>query len=199
MSTPAYVGPEARRQEPTMNGIASFVSLARQCLAWLLILAIGAVLLAAVVVPRIAGATPYVIESGSMSPGMPEGTLVVVRPVDPREIGIGTVITYQIRSGDPQVVTHRVVEQAVDLTGEPRFRTRGDENNAVDDGWVRPVQIKGERWYAVPRLGYVTTFLSPRQRDLVIALIALALLGYAAAMFGADLRDRRGARVIHDG
>jgi signal peptidase len=181
------------------SGIASIGSLARHCLAWLLILAIGAILMAAVVVPRLGGATPYVIESGSMSPRMPAGTLVVVRPVDVREIGIGTVITYQVRSGQPEVVTHRVVGQGVDLSGRPRFRTRGDENSAVDDGWVRPAQVKGERWYAVPRLGYVTTLLTGGQRQLILDAVVAVLLGYAIAMFGADLRDRRRTEAVPHG
>jgi signal peptidase len=169
-------------------------SLVGHCLAWLLILAISAVIAIAVVVPRLGGAEPYVIETGSMRPGMPPGTLVVVRPVATDRLTVGSVITYQLRSGEPQVVTHRIVAQGIDTTGGLRFRTQGDANNTVDAAWVRPVQIKGERWYAVPLLGYLTTLLTGAQRDVVLSVVVTLLLGYAAAMFAGDLRERRRRR-----
>ncbi|HEX2893137.1 MAG TPA: signal peptidase I [Marmoricola sp.] len=173
---------------------ATLLRRGRQCLSWLLILAIGAVVLAAVIVPRLGGATPYVIETGSMRPGMPPGTVVVVRPVTPRDIGVGSVITYQLESGQPAVVTHRVVGQGIDGAGQVRFRTQGDANNAVDAGWVRPVQIKGARWYAVPLIGYVTTLITPGLRQALLTVTISVLFGYAAMMFAADLRGRRRSR-----
>lgn len=169
---------------------ASIGSLARRVLAGMLVAAVAASLLVAVVVPRLGGAVPYVVETGSMRPGMPPGTLVVVRPVDAARIGVGSVITYQIRSGEPAVVTHRVVATGLDGTGQRRFLTQGDANNAPDPGWVRPVQVRGERWYAVPALGYVTTLLTPAQRQLLLAAVVAVLLGYAAVMVLTDLRER---------
>jgi signal peptidase len=161
-------------------------------LAWVVVLAMGAALLVALVLPRLAGATPYVIETGSMSPKMPPGTLVVVKPAPVRDIAVGDVVTYQLRSGDPTVVTHRVVQQGVDMTGEPRWQTQGDANDGADASWVRPVQVKGVRWYYVPYLGYLTSFVTQQQRGVLTALVALGLLAYAAVMFGQAVRGRRG-------
>jgi signal peptidase I len=160
-------------------------------LSWFVMISIGATLTVALVVPRLAGATPYVIETGSMRPGMPPGTLVVVKPKPVDDIAPGDVMTYQITSGDPTVVTHRVIEQGVDMTGTPRWRTQGDANDAVDEGWVVPEQVRGVRWYAVPYLGYVTSFVTDRQRSALTALVALGLLGYAGAMFLGAVRERR--------
>ena len=70
-----------------------------------------------------------------MKPSMPPGTLVVVRPTPVDEIGIGSVITYQVESGEPTVVTHRVVAQGIGATGEPVFRTQGDANDVPDATW----------------------------------------------------------------
>jgi signal peptidase len=176
---------------------ATFLRLVRNLLAGSLTLAVGGLLLVAVVVPRLGGATPYVIETGSMRPGMPPGTLVVVRPVDASQIAIGSVITYQVRSGEQLVVTHRVVGTGMDATGHPVFRTQGDANNAPDDQWVRPVQVRGERWYAVPLIGRVTTLVSARAREALIAGVVVLLLVYAAVMVGADLRNRRRSEVRH--
>jgi signal peptidase len=177
-----------------MSGVFRWV---RLVLAWFVILAVGAVLLAALVVPRLAGATPYVIETASMRPGMPPGTLVVDRPVAVGDIAVGDVITYQIKSGDPTVVTHRVVAQGIDVTGQPRWRTQGDANDVADDAWVLPVQVKGERWYAIPYLGYVTSFVTEQQRGVLTGLVVVGLFGYGAVMIAGSARDRR-RRVVVD-
>lgn len=160
-------------------------------LSWTVMLGAAAVLAVSLVVPRVAGATPYVVETGSMRPGMPPGTLVVVKPVAPEQIAAGDVITYQIRSGDPTVVTHRVVKVGYDGTGEARWQTRGDANSANDQDWVLPVQVQGRAWYSVPYLGYLTSLVSSSQRGLLMGLVVVGLLGYALAMFRGALRDRR--------
>ena len=160
-------------------------------LSWTVMITIGATLVVALIVPRLAGATPYVIETGSMAPGMPPGTFVVVRPTQIADIAAGDVLTYQIKSGDPTVVTHRVVQQGVDMTGQPRWRTQGDANDVADPSWVLPVQVKGTRWYSIPYLGYATSFVTNEQRGVVTGLIVLGLGGYAVAMFVGAMRDRR--------
>ncbi len=156
---------------------------AGQVFAWLVILAVVALLAVAVVVPRLGGATPYTILTSSMEPHMPPGTLVVVRPVDPSEISVGTVITYQLESGRPTVVTHRVTAVGIDATGELRFTTQGDANSVADAAPVRPVQVRGERWYAVPQLGRLNTLLTGHERQLLVYVAAALLGAYAACQF----------------
>ncbi|MCW2843160.1 MAG: signal peptidase [Nocardioides sp.] len=160
-------------------------------LSWFVMLSIGATLLVALIIPRVAGATPYVIETGSMEPGMPPGTLVVVKPVPAAEIGPGDVVTYQIKSGDSTVVTHRVVTVGFDGTGAPRWRTQGDANPSADANWVLPVQMQGRKWYAIPYLGYVTSLVSSQQRGLLMGLIVLGLVGYAGNMFRGAAKERK--------
>lgn len=160
---------------------------------WTLLLAAAAALALVVVVPRLAGASPYTVLTGSMSPQMPPGTLVVVRPVAPEEIGVGSVITYQLASDRPAVVTHRVVGQAIGADGGPVFQTQGDANSVPDPAWVRPVQIRGEKWYAAPYLGHVSALLTRRERQLGIDLVAAVLLVYTLALLGSQLLERRRA------
>ena len=160
-------------------------------LTWCVMLGFGAILLVSLVIPRLGGATPYVVETGSMRPGMPPGTLVVVKPVAPEQIAAGDVVTYQIRSGDPTVVTHRVVKVGFDGAGEPRWQTQGDANDAADPNWVLPVQVQGRKWYAVPYLGYVTSLVGSQQRGVLMTLVVLGLFGYAASMFRGAFRSRR--------
>jgi signal peptidase len=135
--------------------------------------------------------------TGSMRPTLPPGTLVVVRPTPPTQIGVGDVITYQLRSGDPTVVTHRVVRQGINTRHQTLLRTKGDANDTDDAGWVQPAQVKGTVWYSVPYLGYPAQLLTGREHRLLGYLAAAALLGYAAYMFGSAIRDRR--RTSHGG
>lgn len=172
----------------TLPGPVRWVGLV---LSWAVILGVGAALLAALIVPRVGGATPYVVETGSMRPDLPPGTLVVVKPVQPDEIAIGDVITYQIVSGEDRVVTHRVIATGIDATGQPRWQTKGDANDVADDGWVLPVQVQGKLWYGVPYLGHVTSFVTGQQREVITVLGAVGLLGYALVMFRGARRDRR--------
>ncbi|WP_309648788.1 signal peptidase I [Nocardioides sp.] len=164
----------------------------RRVLAWtVILLGVGLVVLT-VVVPRVAGATPYVVLTGSMAPHLPPGTLVVVRPVDASDVRTGDVVTYQVRSGEPVVVTHRVVGKGVGAGGEVVLRTRGDANGAADELWVRPVQLRGEVWYDVPHIGRVSNLLSVAQRNQGARLVGLGLLGYAAFQLLGAWRARRG-------
>lgn len=166
-----------------------------QVLMWLVILAAAAVLVVAVLLPRVAGATPYAVLTGSMRPHYPPGTLVVVRPTPFDELRVGDVVTYQLESGRPQVVTHRIVELGTDLDGKQLARTRGDANDVADREPVRDVQIRGRLWYAVPWLGYANGWLPGSQRQLGIYLVAGVLLGYAAVAFVGAARDRRVAKT----
>lgn len=163
----------------------------RRLAAWLVVGASLAALVVGVLVPRVAGATPYTVLTSSMTPNLPPGTLVVVRPVDAEEIGTDTVVTYQLRSGEPEVVTHRVVAIRTDLDGQVTFQTQGDANNTPDAAWVRPEQIRGELWYAVPYLGRASTALSPDRRAQLVQVAGGLLLLYAALMFARSLTGKR--------
>ena len=166
-----------------------------QAAAWFVILATVAVVAVAVVVPRLAGATPYTILTGSMRPSLPPGTLVVVKPRSADDIEVGDVVTYQLASGKPQVVTHRVVSIGSDLRGERSFTTQGDDNEVADAKPVRPVQLRGELWYSVPMVGYASNLISGSQRQVATYGVVTLLLGYAAFMFVAAARDRRRVKV----
>lgn len=165
-----------------------------QVVTWMVLLAMAAVLTAAVLVPRVAGATPYTVATGSMRPGLAPGALVVVRPTAVDEIGIGDVITYQLDSGQPTVVTHRVVAVGVNGEGERVLQTQGDANPSPDPDWVRPVQVRGTVWYAVPHLGRLNNLLTTNQRQTAVYATAALLLGYALVLWIGAARDR----VRHD-
>jgi len=163
----------------------------RQAIEWSLIVLAAAVLLVSVVIPRLTGATPYTVLTGSMHPTMPPGTLVVDRPVNAGSIVVGDVVTYEPNPNDPGgVITHRVVAQGFDATGAPVFQTKGDANPVPDPAMVHGYQIVGERWYYVPYVGYVTRLLTGEQRTVMVRIVIGGLLLYMLAMFTGEWHDR---------
>lgn len=165
--------------------------LAGRGLAVAVVVAAGAALLLGVLVPRVAGATPYTVTTSSMEPALGVGTLVVVRPVAAASVTTGDIVTYQLRSGEPTVVTHRVVGVGTTVGGDRTFVTRGDANEVADPRPVRAVQVRGTVWYAVPWLGHLSGLLPGQQRQVLGTVLAAGLLGYAGLLVVTELRARR--------
>lgn len=155
--------------------------------ALLFVLAIAAL---AIVVPRLANGTALTVVTSSMEPALPPGTLVVVTPTAAEDIQPGDVLTYQLRSGEPTLVTHRVTQQLLTADGERLFITQGDANPHADPDPVREVQVRGTVWYAIPYLGWVSQIVTSDVRAIVIPALACVLAIYAAWMIISGLRER---------
>lgn len=144
----------------------------------------------AVIVPALTGAQSYTVLTRSMEPGLPPGTYLVVKPVSVDDLQAGDVITYQLESGKPEVVTHRIISVSVSSDGERRFITQGDANAVADPDPVRPVQIRGALWYAVPFVGWLTGLRSDSASSMWIPAVAGLIFLYAAVMFGSWVNER---------
>ncbi|MDJ0359116.1 signal peptidase I [Rhodococcus sp. H29-C3] len=152
------------------------------------------ILAVTVVIPRSSGSTPYTVLTSSMRPTYPPGSLVVIKPADAAELVVGTAVTYQIRSGETDVVTHRIVATRQSAGGETTYITRGDNNDVEDKDPVKLGQIRGKVWYSVPYMGYVNNWLNGEQRKITVTVIVIGLAGYALFMFagaGLDHRTKR--------
>ena len=167
-----------------------------QIVTWLLLLFLVGILLAAIVVPKVSGAQPYTVLTSSMKPKYPPGTLIVVRKVDVSTLAIGDVVTYQIRSGEPGVITHRIVGFTFDQKGNRLLTTQGDAVPVPDERPVQAAQVRGKLWYSIPYLGYVNNWITGSTRLIVVYVIAGALVLYAVTQFGGSVRDRRRARNV---
>lgn len=147
----------------------------------------------AIVVPAVVGGRALTVLTSSMEPGYPPGTLVVVKPTAPADIRIGDVLTYQLHSGEPTLVTHRVVEIANGTDGSRTFVTKGDANDLPDADPVMEVQVVGTMMYAIPYLGWANTAVNGDFRSLIVPIIVGALLVYALWMVVSHFRDKRKA------
>ena len=166
-----------------------------QTASWMLLLTILALLVAMIGLPRATGATPYTVLTGSMRPTMAPGSLVVIKPIEAAELKVGDAITYQIRSGESEVVTHRIMSIAQTLGGETIFTTQGDANPHPDEKPVKAGQIRGVVWYSIPFAGYLNSFVTGEQRIWAVGSAVVLLLGYAAFMgIGAMMDARRSVR-----
>lgn len=162
----------------------------KSIVSWLVLLAVLAILALTIVIPRLTGATPYTVLTGSMEPNYPPGTLIVVKPEDPAALQAGDVITFQKESGKLDVVTHRIIEVRENARGEKSFVTQGDANPSRDMNPVVPEQIRGKLWYSVPFMGYVNSVVTGQQRSIMIVVVVGGLLAYAGWMFVSGFRDR---------
>lgn len=146
--------------------------------SWAVLVGATILIVGFVLVPRLTGSTPYTVLTGSMIPSMPPGTTVVVKPIPFDEIQVGDVITYQLSSGEPEVVTHRVV--GIDVTEDGlRLETKGDNNATSDPSLVRAEQVRGKVWYWLPVVGYFSSSITNDARGGIAKVLGIGLLGYA--------------------
>lgn len=99
---------------------------------------LAAVIALAAVTPLLFGLAGWQtakVTTGSMAPGMPVGSILVVQPSD--ELTLGEPVTFQLPDADVPV-THRVI--ALD---EGVATTKGDANNAADSTPVTSADVIG--------------------------------------------------------
>ncbi|QEE61571.1 signal peptidase I [Salinibacterium sp. dk2585] len=193
-------GKRAQTDEATPRGILYSLGVGASAGLLAFVVLLG---LLVIVVPMAVGATPLTVLTSSMEPKLPPGTLVIVRPVDPMQVKVGDVITYQIESGKEGVVTHRVTGIINSSDGTRTFTTKGDNNDVEDAAPVLPVQVQGELWYSVPWIGYVNNLVNGANRAWIVPTIAIGLFLYAGYMIASGIagavKKRRSSTAAVEG
>lgn len=132
-----------------------------------LILAAAIVMVVPATVPRYFGYGIYNVETGSMAPELPVGSIVYVKETDPADVAEGDIIAFENMGA---VVTHRVVKNRL-VEGE--FVTKGDANEEEDPWTVKYDQMIGRVEHHFPVLGTISTLFAD-------GIGKLYLLGFAA-------------------
>lgn len=156
---------------------------------WALAAAVALTLVVMVVLPRLTHGFAMTVLTGSMTPDIPVGSAVLVRPVDPETLAIGDVATYE-PAGAPEGthVTHRII--AIDRRGGERvFTFKGDANDVADTAPVPAEQVVGEVWFHVPYLGAARDALHGKAGISLLAMLVLG--GYTLAQLGGAFGDSR--------
>jgi signal peptidase I len=188
---PAEKAPEEAPMEAEAakeKGLLQYIGLALSGAFLVMVLAVAVLVIA---LPAVVGGAALTVLTNSMAPKFPPGTLIIIKPTSIADIKVGDVLTYQIKSGDPAVISHRVVTRSVNLEGETTFTTKGDNNDLPDPKPIREVQVKGTLWYAIPYLGYVNNAVNGETRPLVTPIIAGLLFAYAVYTVISSILGRR--------
>lgn len=168
-----------------LKGIGRGISIAVSVL-------IGLVLVAAIVLPRLIGAVPLTVLTGSMEPALRPGTMIVSQQVDPNDVRVGDIVTYQAEIGQPDLITHRVTQINYGINGVDHFTTRGDANGA-DDAPVAPDQIRGRYAYQLPLLGYAAQAIPAAAKPHIAQGIGAVVLVWGLAQIALSIRTKRRA------
>ncbi|MFW9786479.1 MAG: signal peptidase I [Candidatus Thorarchaeota archaeon] len=118
--------------------------------------------------------TPLVVvTSGSMSPTLERGHLLVLQSQAPEDIIVGDIVVYNADWHTGAPVVHRVVRIEI-VNDEYRYYTKGDANNDEDWGYRTYDDIVGVVIFAIPWIGNITLFL--QQPGVLPAVIVILIV-----------------------
>lgn len=114
-----------------------------------------------------------------MEPAISTGSVIVIYDIQPSEVAEDDIITFSSGdspvTGERELTTHRVI----DVQGsaeDPRFQTKGDNNEDPDPITVSGDQIVGKHAFTIPYLGYLLVELRSMNAFVLLVIIPAALL-----------------------
>lgn len=144
-------------------------------LLWVALGALFGTLLAAVL-PQLIGYRSFTVRSGSMTPAIETGDVLVTEPISPLAARVGDIVTFTDPEGTGKLFSHRV--QSIRREGASvAFVTRGDANTATEHWRVPADGSIGKVAYRIPRVGWALAWIDAGPVRLgLIAIPALLLL-----------------------
>lgn len=107
-------------------------------------------------ITSIFGYKPFVVLSGSMSPNIQVGDLIIIKQINPTTLKENDVIAF--KNSANYVTTHRIID--VQMTNNQKcFQTKGDANNVLDEKIVCPKNVEGKYVTRIPKLGNIILFI----------------------------------------
>ncbi len=124
----------------------------------------------------------YTVQSGSMAPAIPAGSLVLSRPAD--DYHIGDAITFKAEKDrlikNPKyTTTHRVFEVKKTVLGQIEYVTKGDANDVPDSQPVAKDLVLGKTVFSIPLLGYPISFAKTREGLIILIVIPATMIIYS--------------------
>ena len=144
----------AARPAPAFRPVPAAARLLGKALLGTVALGLGVL----VVGPKMYPFESFYVRSGSMSPTIPVGSLVIATRAPAARLGVGDVIVFPRPDRPGTMVVHRIEAVVTTPTGRA-FVTKGDANGSPD-GWQ--VAAAGEGWravYSINRAGFVLGWL----------------------------------------
>jgi signal peptidase len=125
--------------------------------------------------PLALGDRSFTMRSGSMTPAIDTGDVVVTEPISPLAARVGDIVTFRDPEGSGKLFSHRV--QAVRPSGDVvRFVTRGDANTSTEHWNVPADGSVGKVLYTVPKIGYALMWTGTVPARIALIVIPALLL-----------------------
>lgn len=121
--------------------------------------------------PSILGNKFFIVLTGSMSPSIEVGDLVVVKNVNPEDINQNDVITFASSSSD-NITTHRVKE-VLNEENNISYITQGDANNAEDPIPVESELLLGKVNKVIPKVGTILLWIQNNIMKVLLGVIVV--------------------------
>lgn len=143
-------------------------------LVWLCLGLIFGSLLAAAG-PLAIGDRSFTVRSGSMTPAIETGDVLVTEPISPLAARVGDIVTFRDPEGSGKLFSHRV--QAIRPAGEDvHFVTRGDANTSTEHWNVPADGSIGKVAYRIPKIGYALVWTGTIPARIALIVIPALLL-----------------------
>lgn len=150
----------------------------RAFLAWTVAGASSAVILA-LAAPHVIGGSSFTVMSGSMSPAIRTGDVVVDERILARDARVGDVVTFRDPEESHRLITHRVHRIRIGRDGTVSFETKGDHANAVQRWSVPASGSIGLVRFRLPYLGYALWGARQPLGRLIFVIVPVLLLAAA--------------------
>lgn len=145
---------------------------------------------------RLTGGTPtafgysmFRVSSGSMTPELEVGDVIITQQFDTSKVRKGDIVTYKSESGtmNGKLVTHRVVKGPYKKGKDIYVVTKGDAN-MTEDAPIKITQIQSKFLQKISFLKFIyNIFVTPAGLLIVIGLIIFAFFNEIILFFKAVL------------
>ena len=152
-----------------------------------LVIFIAVVAVGIVYAPSVMGLEAYSIETGSMAPKIPEGSMVYVRKYHSFEdYKVNDIVTFT-DNVTGKSFTHRII--SINPVAES-FTTKGDANTEPDLSPTEYVYAVGKVEFSIPYLGYAAAFLKNTVVKIALAVIYIAWAAIELELFLTERKNR---------
>lgn len=137
------------------------------------------ILLCAVLIPKLFfGIEMKAVQTGSMKPELPVGSLIIIVPTSYEDIKVGDDITF-VRDEKLTLVTHRVISKD---DANQKITTQGIANNIADSA-TSYKNVVGKVAFSIPYVGYILIWTSTLAGKIILGVIIVALVAISL-LFG---------------
>lgn len=118
--------------------------------------------------------TPLVtVASGSMSPALEAGDLVIIQGIPANSVQVGDIIVFDSPGGTR--IIHRVTRIQTLQNGTIRFKTKGDAKPDEDLYWTLEENVQGQVLHRIPYIGWIALDPAISMAIVIILIITMIL------------------------